>query len=310
MGHAGRPRQAGRHRALLRHLREPARRLPGTTGPSSIEPGDRRALRPRLPALQRPRPRQRPPRAAARARRRARCTRRSAARSAACRRCSGRSTSPHEVERAVLICASARLSAQNIGVLQGRRAPRSPRRPRRHGLRPHDGPHHLPLRARGWSCKFDRERRAAGPMTMASDFEVEHYLDHQAEIFLDRFDPLTYLYLSRVDGLLRPVRGAAGARRTRASWLVSFSSDWRFGSEHSRDIAARAGGARRRRPPRGDRLALGPRLVPDGRFRATRTSSRSSWRRFSICAQRWPGRATRSRSSTRRCCPARRCYCG
>ena len=35
-------------------------------------------------------------------------------------------------------------------------------------------------------------------MTLASDFEVEHYLDHQAAIFLARFDPHTYLYLSRV----------------------------------------------------------------------------------------------------------------
>ena len=54
---------------------------------------------------------------------------------------------PHEVERAVLICASARLSAQNIGFSKAARAAISPRRPRRHGLRPHDGPHHLPLRA-------------------------------------------------------------------------------------------------------------------------------------------------------------------
>ena len=35
-------------------------------------------------------------------------------------------------------------------------------------------------------------------MTLRSDYEVEHYLDHQAEIFLARFDPLTYLYMSRV----------------------------------------------------------------------------------------------------------------
>ena len=35
-------------------------------------------------------------------------------------------------------------------------------------------------------------------MTLESDYEVEHYLDHQAEIFLARFDPHTYLYLSRV----------------------------------------------------------------------------------------------------------------
>ena len=74
-------------------------------------------------------------------------------------------------------------------------------------------------------------------MTMASDFEVEHYLDHQAEIFLERFDPLTYLYLSRVMDYFDPFAEQPERGRTRASWRVSFSSDWRFGSEHARDIA-------------------------------------------------------------------------
>ena len=36
------------------------------------------------------------------------------------------------------------------------------------------------------------------PMSLASDFEVEHYLDHQAKIFVERFDALSYLYLTRV----------------------------------------------------------------------------------------------------------------
>ena len=102
-------------------------------------------------------------------------------------------------------------------------------------------------------------------MTMASDFEVEHYLDHQAEIFLERFDPLTYLYLSRVMDYFDPFAETAVARRTRASCSSRSDSDWRFGTEHSRDIVRELRGARRRRPPRGDRLAVGPRLVPDGR---------------------------------------------
>ena len=74
------------------------------------------------------------------------------------------------------------------------------------------------LSEQGMELKFGRERRAEGPMTMASDFEVEHYLDHQAEIFLARFDPLTYLYLSRVMDYFEPFAEHAGARRTRASW--------------------------------------------------------------------------------------------
>ena len=59
--------------------------------------------------------------------------------------------------------------------------------------------------------KFDRARRVPdAPMTMESDFEVEHYLDHQAAIFLARFDPHTYLYLSRVMDYFEPF---ARARR-------------------------------------------------------------------------------------------------
>ena len=60
------------------------------------------------------------------------------------------------------------------------------------------------LSEQGMELKFGRERRAEGPMTMGSDFEVEHYLDHQAAIFLARFDPLTYLYLSRVMDYFEP----------------------------------------------------------------------------------------------------------
>ena len=48
--------------------------------------------------------------------------------------------------------------------------------------------------------KFGRARRGGdgAPMTMASDFEVEHYLDYQGESFVERFDALSYLYLTRL----------------------------------------------------------------------------------------------------------------
>jgi homoserine O-acetyltransferase/O-succinyltransferase len=84
--------------------------------------------------------------------------------------------------------------------------------------------------------KFGRQRRGEGPMTMDSDFEVEHYLDHQAAVFLERFDPLTYLYLSRVMDYFDPF--AEGPTRPDTRFLlVSFDSDWRFGAEHSRHLA-------------------------------------------------------------------------
>ena len=141
---------------------------------------------------------------------------------------------PGELERAVMICASARLTAQNIGFSKAARAAI-----RRDG---HEGmafarmlAHITYLSERGMELKFGRERRAPGPMTMESDFEVEHYLDHQAEIFLARFDPHTYLYLSRVMDYFDPFAERPTRPDTRFL-AISFSTDWRFGTEHSLHI--------------------------------------------------------------------------
>ena len=141
---------------------------------------------------------------------------------------------PGELERAVMICASARLSAQNIGLSKAARAAI-----RRDG---HDGmafarmlAHITYLSEQGMELKFGRERRAEGPMTMESDFEVEHYLDHQAEIFLARFDAHTYLYLSRVMDYFDPFAERYAPPDTRFL-AISFSSDWRFGTEHALHI--------------------------------------------------------------------------
>ena len=72
-------------------------------------------------------------------------------------------------------------------------------------------------------------------------YDVESYLEHQAAIFLARFDALTYLYLTRIMDAFDPFgaesRPVALDPRTRAL-VVSFSSDWRFGTEHSRALAA------------------------------------------------------------------------
>ena len=141
---------------------------------------------------------------------------------------------PAEVERAVLVCASARLSAQNIAFSQTARA--AIRRDGHNGMAFARMMAHITyLSEQGMELKFGRARREEGPMTMDSDFEVEHYLDHQAEIFLERFDPLTYLYLSRVMDYFDPF--AEQPQRPDTRFLaVSFDSDWRFGSEHSRHL--------------------------------------------------------------------------
>ena len=78
---------------------------------------------------------------------------------------------------------------------------------------------------------------------LGTRFEVESYLDHQAEVFLDRFDPLTYLWLTRVmDGFApladTPAAAAALAAQPGLRTLViSFDSDWRFSTAHARRLA-------------------------------------------------------------------------
>jgi homoserine O-acetyltransferase len=137
---------------------------------------------------------------------------------------------PDELERAVLVCATARLSAQNLAFSKVGRA----------AILSHDGmaiarmlAHITYLSELGMELKFERARRAPGPMTMASDFEVEHYLDHQAEIFLARFEPHTYLYLSRVMDYFEPFAEPAGPTPSTRFLVVSFDTDWRFSTAHS-----------------------------------------------------------------------------
>jgi homoserine O-acetyltransferase len=69
---------------------------------------------------------------------------------------------------------------------------------------------------------------------------VESYLDHQGQAFLERFDALSYLYLTRVMDYFDPFAepGAlAAVQATPVNWLVlSFATDWRFGTDHSRRI--------------------------------------------------------------------------
>jgi homoserine O-acetyltransferase/O-succinyltransferase len=143
---------------------------------------------------------------------------------------------PHELERAILVCASARLSAQNLAFSKVART----------AIARHGGmdvarmlAHITYLSERGMALKFDRARREGppAPMTLASDFEVEHYLDHQAEIFLARFDPLTYLYLSRVMDYFDPFAEPPGEPPSTQFLAISFDTDWRFSPAHSQHIA-------------------------------------------------------------------------
>jgi homoserine O-acetyltransferase len=153
---------------------------------------------------------------------------------------------PTEIGRVAAIGATGRLSAQNIAfsavareaILAELRAGRDPADgmalARRIG-------HITYLSELSMERKFGRDRRdPAASMSFADDFEVEHYLTHQGSSFLDRFEPFSYLYLSRMMDYFDPFgdRRPLPVALTTRFLVLSFSTDWRFGPPHSDGLAA------------------------------------------------------------------------
>jgi len=168
---------------------------------------------------------------------------------------------PEDIDRGVLVCASARLNALNIALTAVARSAimsdpdfqdgdylNGPRRPDRGLSLARKLGHITYLSGESMRRKFDRARRGGPPaaMTMSNDFEIEHYLDHQGESFVGRFDALSYLYLTRLMDYFDPFadRDLELARVSTRLLAISFDSDWRFGSEHSGHLVdvLRAGG--------------------------------------------------------------------
>lgn len=74
------------------------------------------------------------------------------------------------------------------------------------------------------------------------DFQVESYLHHQGQAFVERFDPNSYLYITRAMDYFdleqdhgKPLASIFRDTPTRFC-LVSFSSDWLFPTSESRHI--------------------------------------------------------------------------
>jgi len=74
------------------------------------------------------------------------------------------------------------------------------------------------------------------------DFEVESYLRHQGDKFSEYFDANTYLLITRALDYFDPAGACDGnlaralAPATARFLVVSFTSDWRFAPERSREI--------------------------------------------------------------------------
>jgi homoserine O-acetyltransferase len=92
--------------------------------------------------------------------------------------------------------------------------------------------------------KFGRNLQdlAAKSFSFNADFQVESYLRHQGSTFVDRFDPNSYLYITRAmdyfdlaaehgDVLANAFTGT----KTRFC-VVSFTSDWLYPTRESREI--------------------------------------------------------------------------
>jgi homoserine O-acetyltransferase len=97
--------------------------------------------------------------------------------------------------------------------------------------------------------KFGRELRSAvnSPTgykysTQDVEFQIESYLRYQGDKFSEYFDANTYLLITRALDYFDPARAHGGDLPKALSLarckflLVSFSTDWRFSPERSREI--------------------------------------------------------------------------
>lgn len=169
-------------------------------------------------------------------------------------------THPSTLDEAVIVASSSGLTAQNIAFSAvGREAilrdPAFADGTYDDDLRPDTGlsiarmlAHITYLSEDAFAEKFGRSRQADRPdRSFGIDFAVESYLDHQGESFLTRFDPLSYIYLTRVMDYFDPF-GRAGATDLLVADPVSFlvicfDTDWRFSPAHSRRIVRHLEGA-------------------------------------------------------------------
>jgi homoserine O-acetyltransferase len=163
---------------------------------------------------------------------------------------------PGELGAAVAICASSRLSAQNIAFSAVARTAIMSDPDfcggdyQEAGVRPDRGlavarqmAHITYLSAESMRRKFGRRLQDGDVPRLGFDvdFQVESYLRHQGESFLRRFDANSYLYLSRVMDYFEPFADPVATEEAVSAMtsdvlVISFDSDWRFDSAHSREI--------------------------------------------------------------------------
>lgn len=164
---------------------------------------------------------------------------------------------PARLQNAIVIASAAKLSAQNIGFNDvARQAIRTDPDFHggdyyQHGVTPERGlriarmlGHITYLSDDMMAHKFGRNLRRKDKLDYHHnpEFEVESYLRYQGEQFVNKFDANTYLLMTKALDYFNPAQKhddnlAAALSTATANFLViSFSSDWRFAPERSREI--------------------------------------------------------------------------
>ncbi|ROO30699.1 homoserine O-succinyltransferase MetX [Salinisphaera orenii] len=163
---------------------------------------------------------------------------------------------PDRIAHAIVIAAAPKLSAQNIAFNEIARQAiiTDPEfhdgRYYEHGVVPRRGlmlarmlGHITYLSDDAMRAKFGRDLRE-GRINYGFDveFQVESYLRYQGASFVDRFDANTYLLMTKALDYFDPAHETGGslakafAPATARFMVVSFTSDWRFAPERSREI--------------------------------------------------------------------------
>ncbi|CAN7713881.1 homoserine O-acetyltransferase [Pseudoduganella sp. LjRoot289] len=164
---------------------------------------------------------------------------------------------PDRLRHCVVIASTPKLSAQNIAFNDVARTAILTDPDYRggdfyeHGVVPRNGlkvarmiGHITYLSDDDMAAKFGRKLRdvADYKFGFGIDFEIESYLRYQGDKFSEYFDANTYLLITKALDYFDPARHHGGdlaktLAGTRAKFfLASFSTDWRFSPERSREI--------------------------------------------------------------------------
>jgi homoserine O-acetyltransferase len=90
--------------------------------------------------------------------------------------------------------------------------------------------------------RFGRGLREGLHFSFAPEFQIESYLRHQGEKFAEYYDANTYLRITKALDYFDPAAATAGQLSRALSparckfLVVSFTTDWRFAPQRSREI--------------------------------------------------------------------------